>query len=164
MSRPAVVFGALVALSGCAGDAVVPAGGGRGTPVPVVRVVDGDTIRVDRGGEEMVRLIGIDAPEVGRYGGEAQCFGEEAGRFLERLLDGERVRLETDSEWLDRYGRTLAYVYLADGRMANVLLVRKGYATVTIYPPNDRYEDELRGAEREARDAARGLWGACRSF
>lgn len=127
--------------------------------VPVVRVVDGDTIWVPP--EERVRLIGIDTPEVDWYGGQAECYGEEAGVFLRRLLEGERVRLEYDEDLVDRYDRTLAYVYLEDGRMVNMLLVRRGYAVVTIFEPNDRYESRLRAAEREARDAGRGLWSAC---
>ena len=139
-------------------------GGGRAEPaadelVPVVRVVDGDTIWVAP--EERVRLIGIDTPEVGWYGGRAECYGEEVGLFMRGLLEGERVRLEYDEELRDRYGRTLAHVYLEDGRMVNLLLIRRGYATVSIFDPNDRYEGRLRIAEREAQEARRGLWSAC---
>ncbi len=130
--------------------------------VPVTKVVDGDTIWVRRAGaDEKIRLIGIDTPEVDWYGGQAECFGEEAGRFAQRLLSGARVALELDRERLDRYGRTLAYVYLEDGRMMNLVLVRQGFAIVTIYPPNDRHEDRLHAAEARARDEARGLWSAC---
>ncbi len=125
-------------------------------------MVDGDTFHVLRRGRDVtIRLIGIDAPEVDRYGGQGECFGARAGRFAARLLDGERVRLELDEDRLDPYGRTLAYVYLRDGRMANVVLVDGGYATVTIYPRNDRYEVRLRAAEQAARDAGAGLWSAC---
>ncbi|HEX6206824.1 MAG TPA: thermonuclease family protein [Actinomycetota bacterium] len=139
-------------------------GGGRAEPaadepVAVVRVVDGDTIWVAP--EQRVRLIGIDTPEVDWYGGRAECYGEEAGLFMRGLLEGERVRLEYDQEPRDRYGRTLAYVYLEDGRMVNLLLVRRGYAAVSIFEPNDRYEAGLRAAEREARDVGRGLWSIC---
>jgi micrococcal nuclease len=133
-------------------------------PIPVISVVDGDTIHVLRGDRDVtVRLIGIDAPEVAWYGGEAECFGARAGRFARALLDDEDVRLELDEERLDPYGRLLAYVWLADGRMANVVLVRRGFATVTIYPPNDRHEDRLRAAEDAARSEGAGLWSACRS-
>lgn len=148
-------------LAGCAGAPPAHRDGAPTGLVPVVRVVDGDTIWVERGGEEKVRLIGIDTPEVDWYGGEPECFGEEAGTFLRSLLEGERVTLETDRELRDRYGRTLAYVYLEDGRMVNLLLVRRGYATVVIYPPNDRYEERLRAAERAARADPRGLWAVC---
>jgi micrococcal nuclease len=130
--------------------------------VPVLRVVDGDTLHVRRGGRDVtVRLIGIDTPEVDWYGGEAECFGARAGRFAMRLLDGRRVRLELDRERLDPFGRTLAYLYLPDDRMVNVVLVRRGFARVTVFPPNDRYEDRLRLAEAAARADGAGLWSAC---
>lgn len=142
--------------------AVPTIGAPLGPAVPVTRVVDGDTIRVMREGrEERIRLIGIDAPEVDWYGGQAECFGDQAGRFLRRLLAGERVLLEADREPTDRYGRTLAYVYLEEGLQVNLLLVHEGYAEVTIFPPNDRYEEDLRAAEAEAQEEGRGLWSAC---
>ena len=128
----------------------------------VLRVVDGDTLQVRRGGRDVtVRLIGIDTPEVDWYGGQAECFGARAGHFAMRILDGRRVRLELDRERLDPYGRTLAYLYLPDGRMLNVVLVRRGIAQVTIYPPNDRHEERLRRAEATARAEGAGLWSAC---
>lgn len=134
----------------------------RGGFLPVPRVVDGDTIHVLRGGKDVtIRLIGMDTPEVDWYGGRAECFGERAGRFLQRLLAGERVRLEFDRARIDPYGRTLAYVYLEDDRMVNELLVRRGYAEVTIFEPNDRYEPQLRSAEARARAAGAGLWSSC---
>jgi micrococcal nuclease len=135
-----------------------PAGG----LAPVTRVVDGDTFHVLRKGRDVtIRLIGIDTPEVGWYGGEAECFGARAGFFLRELLEDERVRLEFDLERIDPYDRTLAYVYLHDGRMVNTLLVRRGFAEVTIFEPNDRYEARLRGVERDARAEGAGLWSAC---
>jgi micrococcal nuclease len=81
---------------------------------------------------------------------------------MRRLLDGERVRVEFDAERIDPYGRTLAYGFLLDGRMLNLLLVRRGFAEVTIYEPNDRHEPELRDAEADARADGLGLWSACR--
>jgi micrococcal nuclease len=132
--------------------------------IPVESVVDGDTLHVLRRGRDVtVRLIGIDAPEVNWYGGTAECYGAQAGRFAMTLLEGEHVTLELDAERLDPYDRLLAYVSLEDGRMANVVLVRRGFATVTIYPPNDRYEDRLRAAQDAAREEGAGLWSACRS-
>jgi micrococcal nuclease len=151
-------------LAGCSprSDAPSSAGQAGGSLVRVTRVVDGDTLHVSlRGRDVTIRLIGVDAPEVDWYGGEAECFGSRSGRFAVRLLEDERVRLEYDLERTDPYGRTLAYLHLGDGRMANVVLVRRGYATVAIYPPNDRHEDRLRAAESRAQAEKAGLWSAC---
>jgi micrococcal nuclease len=137
------------------------AAAGTTDPVPVIEVTDGDTFQVRRGGREVtIRLIGIDTPEVGWYGGTAECYGDAAGRFLRRRIDGRSVRLEFDTERIDRYDRTLAYAHHG-GRMLNLLLVRRGYARVTIYEPNDRYESRLRRAEDAARREGAGLWSVC---
>jgi micrococcal nuclease len=146
---------------GCANGEATDAALGRTGRVRVIRVTDGDTFHVLRGGREVtIRLIGIDTPEVGWYGGKAECYGAAAGRFLRRRIGGERVRLEFDQERLDPYDRTLAYAH-HEGKMLNVHLVRRGYARVTIYEPNDRYERRLRRAQRVAREERGGLWSAC---
>ena len=60
----------------------------------------------------------------------------------------------------DRYGRTLAYVWL-DGRLFNRRLVARGYAVVDTYPPNVRYVDVFTAAQVVAQREDRGLWDAC---
>jgi micrococcal nuclease len=127
----------------------------------VTKATDGDTIHVELGdGDERVRLIGVDTPEVGWYGGTAECFGNEAGLFTRRRLEGRRVRLAFDADRFDRYGRTLAYVYL--GReLFNLTLVQRGYARADPVPPDTRMAAVFADAESQARDAGRGLWAAC---
>ena len=126
----------------------------------VTRVVDGDTIVVR---DTTVRLIGIDTPETKKPNTPVQCFGKAATAETERLIDGRRVRLEYDVERQDRYGRDLAYVYRrSDGLFLNAELVRRGYASAATYPPNVRHADRFRRLQREAREAGRGLWSACR--
>src|SRR4051812_40903177 len=149
------------AVSGCSGP-VVEARAAAGT-VRVVRVVDGDTIRVDLpSGEEAVRYIGIDTPESVKPGSPVECFAKRASAFNERLVGGERVRLVRDVEERDRFGRLLAYVYRErDGLFVNAELVRGGYATVATFPPNVAHEDDFRRLARKARMSARGLWGKC---
>lgn len=121
----------------------------------VERVVDGDTIIVR--GVGRVRLIGVDTPETVSPGRPVEFFGREASAFTKRLLEGRSVRLEYDRERTDRYGRTLAYVHLADGTFANAEIVRRGYGhAYTRFP--FRYRDQFRQLEREARGAGRGLW------
>ncbi len=132
-----------------------------GHDTTVTRVTDGDTIVV--GGSIRVRLIGMDTPETQDPRTAVQCFGPEASRRTGELLPaGTPVRLVYDVDRTDRYGRTLAYVYrLSDGLFVNLALVRDGFATVATYPPNVAHVEDFRSAEREAREAGRGLWGGC---
>ena len=126
----------------------------------VERVVDGDTIVVR--GVGRVRLIGVDTPETVAPGRPVEFFGREASAFTKRLLEGRPVRLEYDRERTDRYGRTLAYVHLADGTFANAEIIRRGYGhAYTRFP--FRYLDRFRQLEREARSAERGLWNPAAS-
>jgi micrococcal nuclease len=83
--------------------------------------------------------------------------GHEASDFNRELVEGKRVRLEYDVERLDRYGRTLAYVYL-DTLFVNAELVRLGYAQIMTIPPNVRYAERFRRLQAEAREKNRGLW------
>jgi micrococcal nuclease len=131
---------------------------GHDATVEVSRVVDGDTIDISPSveGRSRVRLIGMDTPEV--YFG-TQPYGPEASDFAKRELDGERVELELDVQKIDPYGRLLAYVYLPDGRMFNETLLEEGYAQVATFPPNVKYQERFLEAQREAREANRGLWG-----
>ena len=127
----------------------------------VTRVVDGDTVEVRfRGRSLTVRLIGIDTPESVAPGEPLQCFAVEASAYTTERLEGERVRLEFDVERIDPFGRTLAYAWLGD-ELFNETLLREGYAFVTTFPPNVRYVDRFRAAQREARSADRGVWGRC---
>ena len=131
----------------------------------VVRVVDGDTIRVRVAGrEETVRYIGIDTPESVKPGAPVECFAHRAAAENERLVGGRRVRLERDAEARDRFGRLLAYVVREDdGVLVNEALVRGGYAVPLTIPPNVRHAERLRAAAAGARRAGRGLWRACQS-
>jgi len=132
-----------------------------GTNAVVTRVIDGDTIEVSYRQRTLdIRLIGIDTPESVAPGEPVQCFAMAASRFTTGRLDGERVRLEFDVERIDRYGRTLAYVWLGD-ELFNETLVRGGYAFVTTYPPNVKYEHRFLSAQRDARARERGVWGRC---
>jgi micrococcal nuclease len=111
----------------------------------VVRVVDGDTVRV-------------------RVDGPVECFGPAASAANERLVKGREVRLEVGEEERDRYDRLLAYVYRADdGRFVNEILVRDGYARPLAIEPNVRHAAAFAALADEALEAGRGLWSACGS-
>ncbi len=122
----------------------------------VERVVDGDTIIVE--GVGRVRLIGVDTPETVHPNQPVEFFGKEASAFTRRLVEGKRVRLEYDSDRTDRYGRTLAYVYLPNGTFVNAEIIRRGYGhAYTRFP--FQHMETFRQLEREARNGRRGLWG-----
>lgn len=117
----------------------------------VARVVDGDTVAVLwNGTETRVRLIGINAPESG------ECLAQEAGRRLEELLGGA-VRLETDEEETDRFGRMLAYIWAGDV-LVNERLAAEGLALARGYPPNISHQAVLDAAEADARRERAGMW------
>ena len=84
-----------------------------------------------------------------------------ASHFTTRQLTGRRIRLEFDVDRIDPFGRTLAYLWMRDGSMFNETLVRRGFATVATYPPDTRYVQRFETAQRAAKAAERGLWGAC---
>jgi len=139
--------------------------GGRAATVfdaTVVETIDGDTVdvRLRDGRVERVRILGADTPETKDRRKPVQCFGPEASAHTHERLAGRRVRLETDTEARDKYGRLLAYVYV-DGDRYDDELLRLGYARLLVIPPNGRHGRALLAAETEARAARRGLWGAC---
>ena len=119
-------------------------------------VIDGDTFDLDTG--ERVRLIGVNTPEYRPWKNRVDFYGREASQFSKSLLAGKKILLESDAEAKDRYGRSLAYVYLEDGTFVNRLLAREGFARVRSYPPNLRHQEALQAAQREAKKAGKGLW------
>ena len=139
----------------------------------VKKISDGDTITVLSGGSTIkIRLIGIDAPESrqnqkalkdsNRSGNDLESIlaqGKQATVFLKSVLKkGDTVSLEFDTVRHDKYGRTLAYVYLSDGRMLNDLIISSGYASPMTIPPNVKYKDLFLKSYQNARDKKKGLW------
>jgi micrococcal nuclease len=136
---------------GCQAQSQVPV-----TEALVAGVVDGDTVILDSGPK--VRLLGIDAPELEREGQPADFLAHKAKRVLTDLAQGQQVRLEYDQLRYDRYGRTLAFLFLPDGANLSRELVRQGLAHVYTVPPNMLFREELLAAQREAIEARRGVW------
>ena len=125
----------------------------------VQRVVDGDTFVASvNGRRERVRVIGVDTPESVDPNRPDEPFGEEASNFAKHYLNGRTVRMAGDVEPRDRYGRMLAYVWLADGTFWNALLAAEGYALQLTIPPNVTHADLFRRLVGEARREDRGLW------
>ena len=131
------------------------------TACPVVRVVDGDTVVVKENEKNItVRLVGVNTPETVHPTKPVEHYGKEASRFTTNLLKGEKVYLagEPLPGALDRYGRTLAYVYRApDGLFVNAEIIRQGYGHA--YPRFPfKHMGEFKQLERFARKAEKGLW------
>lgn len=131
--------------------------------VHVVRVKDGDTIVVDKNGEETLRFIGIDAPEsVNVYEPEKNCEeGKEVSAYVKDLIEGKDIYLEYDSKYKDRFSRILAYVYLdQDGKhMLQEELLEKGMVRTMSIKPNLRYKDHFEDLENQAKKEGVGYWG-----
>jgi micrococcal nuclease len=125
----------------------------------VERVIDGDTIKLESG--QVVRLIGIDAPESVAPEKPVQCFGPEASEESKRLLEGKEIRMEKDVSEKDQYGRLLRYVWVGD-IFVNDYLVRNGFARADNFPPDEKFKAEFSQAQAEAKNNKRGLWGKCR--
>ena len=125
----------------------------------VVRVIDGDTIRVRvQGKEYTVRLIGVDTPETVHPTKTVQHFGAEASAYTKAALEGKTVLLAKDrtGDTVDRYGRWLRYVLL-DGDNFNARLIREGYAhAYRLFPFSKR--KEFIQLEDQARRRRIGLW------
>jgi micrococcal nuclease len=133
----------------------------RSDPVLVTAVFDGDTIAVAKLGR--VRLLGIDAPEVGRGFDTAAPFAREARDRLTALVLRRWVHLEQEGSALDSYHRRLAYVVRDDGMFVNATLVQEGLARVTARVPLVRL-DELKRAESDAQRSRRGMWAGAPSL
>ena len=116
----------------------------------VKRIIDGDTFELTDG--KSVRLIGIDAPEVG------EACSTQSTNQLSSLIGGETVYLEKDVSETDIDGRLLRYVYV-NGVFVNFELVYYGYAYAVSYPPDIAYPSQLADAEEDAINNYRGcLW------
>lgn len=174
-----------ISLTGCTGtDSAVTPANATATPTPsvsglvpqgpvlsgeVVRVVDGDTVRVlvDGASEDIsVRLIGIDTPETVAPGKPVECFGPEATAFAEQQLSGARVLIELDPSQgeTDRFDRTLGYVWIDDDgtlEMFNLAAVRGGYAIEYTYDDAYTWQAEFVAAQQEAVAEGAGQWSAC---
>jgi len=126
----------------------------------VLSVVDGDTIKIETIGT--LRLIGIDTPEIVDPRKPVQCFALEASNKAKELLNGKKVYLEFDTSQgrMDKYGRTLAYVFREDGLFFNKVMISDGYAFEYTYNTPYKYQTEFKNAAKNARELLLGLWSA----
>lgn len=118
------------------------------TKSEVVRVKDGDTYILRINGEETtVRLIGVDTPESvapDEYAKENTSEGRLISEIVkQKIRPGDILYVEYDIEQIDKYGRTLAYLYFEDGVMVQEWLLENGYAQVMTVQPNCKYAERF---------------------
>ena len=130
-----------------------------------IRAKDGDTyvIRLDSNGKEItVRLIGVDTPESvapDEYYKDNTNEGREVSAIVkDKLKEGDKLSVEYDVQTEDKYGRTLAYLYLSDGQMIQEWLLTNGLAQVMTIQPNCKYAEYFITLQQEAIDNNIGLW------
>ncbi|MCR4312013.1 MAG: thermonuclease family protein [Candidatus Uhrbacteria bacterium] len=127
----------------------------------VIRVVDGDTVVVAQGDDDVtVRIIGINTPETVDPRRAVECFGQEASDAAKTLLEGQVVTLVSDATQgdVDKYDRLLRYVELVDGTDVGLHLISQGYGYEYTYNTPYARQSLYNDAEDAARLAEIGLW------
>ncbi len=119
-------------------------------------VADGDSIVLENG--RQIRYIGINAPEIEHEDQKAEPYGDKSKTINQNLVLHQSVRLEFDREKKDRYGRTLAYVYLRNGQFINVEMISRGAAYFLYIRPNTKYMKLFIKQQQSAMHSRKGLW------
>ena len=139
----------------------------------VAQIVDGDTIKLEFDGKlTTIRLIGIDTFEThSSQKAKAQAYdyqitleevisrGKRAKIYIQEKLS-KRIKnyLEYDEDFLDRYDRTLAYVWFSDDEMLNMDIICEGYALPLTIKPNNKYAKEFTQCYEDAKAQGLGVW------
>lgn len=133
----------------------------------VVRVIDGDTVRV-ASEKKSVRILGIDSPETVHPSRPVECGGPESSDWARLQLPPETpVRLVPDptQDREDSRGRPLRYLeFQKDGQWLDFSTesARAGMSRSYVFRGKKvQRHDQIKAAEAEARSAGRGLWGHC---
>lgn len=144
----------------------------------VKRVYDGDTLICDLNGNgridkpvEKIRLLGINAPETvyglrtrgNKQTTQGEPMADEATDYLTTAVEGQRIWLEMDVNPQDRYGRTLAFIYISAApngvdESVNAQLLQNGLASTLFIGENRRYQREFEHIEAGAHHARLGVW------
>lgn len=128
-------------------------------PARVAKVFDGDTFQLNiQGREEIVRLVGVDAPEVDDTREKVRLMGLLSREFALYHLENRDVYILIDKQGRDKYGRLLVYLWLPNMVFFNQFIIEEGFANVytRFYHP---YQKKFIEAERSARERNKGLWG-----
>ena len=131
----------------------------------VIRVIDGDTIKVlveDR--EIVVRILLIDTPELKHPKKPKEKYSEEASQFaMEKLKVDSEILLEFENSVLDIYNRFLAHVFYKENDILKlyqeqILLEGLAIVSFTRYYSESKYIDRLIEAENKAKELKKNIW------
>lgn len=128
--------------------------------VTLEKTVDGDTAWFLIDGEKVkVRFLAIDTPETVKPNTTVQAYGKEASDYTaNELKNAKEIKLEyEESNLIDKYGRTLAYVFV-DGELLQEKLLENGLAKMTCKCAGYRYLNRMIKAQTEAQNAKIGMW------
>lgn len=140
----------------------------------IERVVDGDTIWIQRAGkQEKLRLLCVDTEEkLGIDAGSASkpgtVFGEACAKWAQDFFAAQGTATKKPAiglyfpdgrEQRDTYGRLLCHAILADGRDFNLLLVEEGKSPYfNKYGNSPVAHAQFVAAQDRARAARKGIW------
>ncbi|MDD3340587.1 MAG: thermonuclease family protein [Bacilli bacterium] len=126
------------------------------------KCIDGDTIEVLKENKKMkVRLLAVDTPETKHPTKGEEPYGKEASLFTcEKIKNAEVIALEYDdnSDKVDKYNRTLAWVWVDDSLLEKEL-IEKGYAKTAYLYGDYKYTSLLQIEEQKAKINKLGMWG-----
>lgn len=130
--------------------------------VTLEKCVDGDTARFQLSDGTVIktRFLAIDTPESVHPTKEVELYGKDASEYTcNRLTNAKEIKLEYDgsSEKIDKYGRTLAWVFV-DGELLQRQLVDIGYAKVAYLYGDYEYTETLQEIEEQAKTSKKGIW------
>jgi endonuclease YncB( thermonuclease family) len=123
----------------------------------VTKIIDGDTLVGNyQGVSETVRLIGVNAPEMG------SCHSVQSKDFLSMLTYKKRLTAEQGQTKRDKYGRLLLYIHNdAQEIFINDELAKAGTAHVMTVGNNTKHASLFAASVSNARYKKAGLWGGC---
>jgi micrococcal nuclease len=155
-------------LAGCSGNSVEESSpfekAETSGPYEVVKVTDGDTIKVSISGRRFdIRLIGINTPETVHPTKPIECFGPESSDFAKELLGGSSVYLEYDKTQapFDRWDRVIAHVWTEDKELYASEAIANGFGVEYTYDADYKYKDIYLQDQSKAEKSSIGLWGSC---
>jgi len=129
------------------------------TKVTLHSCIDGDTAKFKLKKEIVtVRFLAIDTPEIKHNNIKAQPYGEEASSYTcDKLKKANKIELEFEKEKKDKYDRYLAWVFINDNLLQQ-MIIKKGFAKTAYIYDDYKYVDILKKEENKAKNKQVGIW------